>query len=143
MEGIINGTREVFKSAMIISTGVLIIIMFGFALVAIGPEFVTIERDTAPEALVAAVPESLNAGARARASEDLLRVPPDLLAEFLPDYSTEDTIINNSWTNVMWTSHSGRRRDMCRLWAPMALNNAANSTQVPQELKDTPINVRS
>ena len=103
MEGIINGTREVFKSAMIISTGVLIIIMFGFALVAIGPEFVTIERDTAPEALVAAVPESLNAGARARASEDLLRVPPDLLAEFLPDYSTEDTIINNAWTNVMWT----------------------------------------
>ena len=103
MEGIINGTREVFKSAMIISTGVLIIIMFGFALVAIGPEFVTIERDTAPEALVAAVPESLNAGARARASEDLLRVPPDLLAEFLPDHSTEDTIINNSWTNVMWT----------------------------------------
>ena len=62
MEGIINGTREVFKSAMIISTGVLIIIMFGFALVAIGPEFVTIEREIAPESLVAAVPESLNAG---------------------------------------------------------------------------------
>ena len=104
MEGIINAAREVFKSAMFISTGVLIIIMFGFAFVAIGPEFVTIERDIAPEALVAAVPESLNAGTRARASEDLLRVPPDLLAEFLPDYSTEETTINNSWTTVMWTS---------------------------------------
>ncbi len=103
MEGIINATREVFKSAMIISAGVLIIIMFGFALVAIGPEFVTIEREIAPEALVAAVPESLNADVRAGAGEELLRVPPDLLEEFLPDYSTEETTVNNSWSNVMWT----------------------------------------